>query len=341
VRRVLLTEDRLPEAEAGPERRLDTMADEHCGRCEAHGCGGPCGDDTGVDRRRFRVDLSRYAIGVTGLAMGGGVAVRRAIAGAPEPLTNSLGMQLVEVPAGPFRMGSEDADDEKPVHDVTLSAAFRIAVCETSNADYRAFVAATGRSEPGVAVESKKRVKPWRGRMFTADEQPVTCVTWDDAVAFCAWLSEKEGARYRLPTEAEWEYAARAGTQTRFYWGDEPAGREKAYFAEKWPEETKQAEDYQPTSWDLYTTVSVRCEERNPLGLCHVAGNVWEWTADWHGPYSAEAQTDPIGPAEGTQKVTRGGSRFHQSRVATASVRRPMPPGSCCRNRGFRVVLEA
>ena len=317
------------------------MSGEHCGRCDSGVCGAECGSGFGLDRRRFLVDVSRYAIAVTGLAMGGRLVLRKASADeAPEPLTNSLGMQFVQVPAGSFRMGSEDADDEKPPHDVTLSTAFWLAACETSNADYRGFVQATGRPEPGVALESKKKVKPWRSRMYSADEQPVTCVTWDDAVAFCEWLRRVEGARYRLPSEAEWERAARAGTQTRFYWGDEPGDRAKAYFAEKWPEETKQAEDWQPTSWDLYTTVSVRCDERNPLGLCHIAGNVWEWTADWYGPYPAEAQTDPTGPTEGDKRVTRGGSRFHQSRVATASVRRPMPPNSCCHNRGFRVVRE-
>jgi formylglycine-generating enzyme required for sulfatase activity len=176
--------------------------------------------------------------------------------------------------------------------------------------------------------------------MYRADEQPVVCVTHADAVAFCAWLSEADGATYRLPTEAEWEHAYRAGTETRFYWGDEPAGREAAYFAAPWPEDTKQAPGYQQTSWELHTILPVSCEERNAHGLCHMAGNVWEWTADWHGPYSAAAQTDPTGPAEGTQRVTRGGSRFHQSRIATASVRRPMAPDTCCRNRGFRVVRE-
>ena len=176
--------------------------------------------------------------------------------------------------------------------------------------------------------------------MYSADDQPVVCVTHDDAVAFCEWLSEKEGAAYRLPTEAEWEYAARAGSQARYYWGDDPAGREAAYFAEPWPDETKQKEGWQDTSWGLHSVIPVTSDERNPLGLCHMAGNVWEWTADWYGPYSADAQTDPTGPVEGAQRVTRGGSRFHQSHLATASARRPMPPDTCCRNRGFRVVRE-
>ncbi len=324
------------------------MTDDSCQRCaagaEAPGCASSCEASANVDRRRFICDLSRYSVAVVAAGVGGLAVVRRADAAegdAPEPITNSLGMQLMHVPAGGFRMGSEDNDDEKPVHEVTISKPFRLAACETSNAEYRAFVEATGRPEPGVAVEAKKQVRPWQNRMFSAADQPVVCVTWDDAVAFCEWLSEKEGARYRLPTEAEWEYACRAGTQTRFYWGDEPAGREEAYFAEPWPEETKEADDWQETPWGRFGTVGVRCEERNPHGLCHMPGNVWEWTADWYGGYVAEAQTDPSGPAEGEQRVTRGGSLFHRSRVATASARRAMPPGSCCRNRGFRVVRDA
>lgn len=317
---------------------------DDCSQCSTHArepdCARNCSSQSAVDRRRFLLDLTRYSLAAA--AAGGGLAaVRRAeAADAPEPLENSLGMQLVQVPAGAFRMGSEDNDDEKPIHDVAIAKPLWVAICETSNANYRAFAEATGRGEPGLAVESKKKVTPWRNRMYSADEQPVVCVTWHDGAAFCNWLSQKDGATYRLPTEAEWEYAARAGTQTKFYWGDEPADRDKAYFAEAWPEETKEAEDWQETSWGLYTTVPVGCDEKNPHGLCHIAGNVWEWTADWYGPYAAEAQTDPTGPAEGSQKVTRGGSRFHHSRVATASVRRPMPPGSCCRNRGFRIVRE-
>ncbi len=336
------------------------IRDDGCTQCEKtpcqHGCAQSCEATPPLDRRRFIIDLSRYTLATAAAAAGiGGVTVVRranaAAAEAPEPIVNSLGMQLVHIPAGSFTMGSEDNDDEKPVHEVTMSKPILLAVCEASNADYRAFVAATGHAEPGVAVESKKKVRPWQGRMFSADRQPVVCVTWDDAVAFCGWLSEKEGVQYRLPTEAEWEHACRAGTRTKFYWGDEPAGREKAYFAEAWPEETKEADDWQETPWGLHTTVAVECEERNPLGLCHMAGNAWEWTADWYGDYSEEAQTDPTGPAEGKQKVTRGGSRFHapspelwrvgdRSRVATASVRRPKAPNACCRNCGFRIVRE-
>lgn len=323
-----------------PDHECDGCANDPC----PAGCDGGC-EAVSVDRRRFILDVSRYALAVAaGAGLGDLVVVRRANAqDGPAPMVNSLGMQLVYIPAGKFQMGSDSVADEKPVHEVTISKPFWLAACETSNANYRAFVKATGRPEPGVLVESKKKVKPWQTRMFSADEQPVTCITWDEAVAFCEWLSEREGAKYRLPTEAEWEYAYRAGTQTKYYWGDDPGGRDKVYFAKPWPEETKQAPDYQETSWGLYTTLPVQCEDaaKNPFGLCHMAGNAWEWCSDWYGPYPADPQTDPTGPAEGEKKVTRGGSLFHKSRIATASARRPMAPNTSCHNRGFRVLREA
>ena len=306
------------------------------------GCRGACRPAAAVDRRRFLVNLGRYALtAAAGVGVVSAAPRADAAADVPDPLVSSLGATLVHIPAGAFLMGGEDNDDEKPIHEVTISRPFWCAVCETSNATYRAFVEATGRVEPGSAAGSKDQVRPWKHPLFRADDQPVVGVTWEDAVAFCQWLSEREGAVYRLPTEAEWEYAYRAGTQTRFYWGDEPAGREQAYFAAASPEATKEAEGWQETPWGLYGTAPVQSEEGNPYRLCQVAGNVWEWTADWYGPYAAEPQTDPPGPAEGEKRVTRGGSRFHHSRVATASVRRPMPPDTCCRNRGFRVVREA
>jgi len=318
-----------------------------CASCRDVSCSGGC---TGihralprVDRRRFLGNVARYALAATAVAVehdGPAWAAGVADDDTPEQAVNSLGMALTLVPPGRFRMGSEDADDEKPAHGVTISAPLWFGVCETSNAEYRKFVEATGRPEPGVAVEAKKKVRPWENRMYNAPEQPVVCVTWDDATAFCEWLSGEEDAAYRLPTEAEWEHACRAGSQTRFPWGDDPAGRDALYFAQPWPEDTKQAEDFQETSWDLHTVLPVECEEKNAHGMCHVAGNVWEWTADWHGPYSPDAQVDPTGPADGDKNVTRGGSLFHKSRVAASSARRPMPPNSCCRNRGFRVVRE-
>ena len=261
------------------------MAGECCGRCSTKACGADreqgCGPTPALDRRRFLVDLTRYAMASASVGIAGVGGIRKAAADAPEPMVNSLGMQLVHVPSGTFRMGSEDSDDEKPSHEVTISRPLWVAVCETSNADYRAFVAGTGHAEPGVAVPSKKKVTPWQNRMFSADEQPVVCVTWDDAVAFCEWLSGKEGAHYRLPTEAEWEYVARAGAQTRFYWGDEPDGREKAYFAEEWPEETKQAEDWQETPWGLCTTDLRLTKRVNPdIGARRLANLLRGWSIE-------------------------------------------------------------
>jgi len=189
---------------------------------------------------------------------------------------NSLGIALVRVPAGSFEMGvdsvplpkaltagasgvvydrTSDAGDydETPVHRVTITHAFWMSASE-------------------VTVEQYRKFRPdFAGNSYYAPY--VSGVSWYDAVAFCKWLSEKEGRTYRLPTEAEWEYAARAGTRTPFSSGMQPPPPEA------------------PNSW----------------GLKNMHTGVAEWVLDWHGLYPAVSQTDPVGPADGIAKVVRGG----------------------------------
>ena len=194
---------------------------------------------------------------------------------------NSLGMELVEVRGGRFEMGQADGDaDEQPVHEVAVRA-FRLAATPVTNAQYEAF-------DPEHAE--------LRGRrdLSSADDEAVVYVTWHDAVRFCAWLSEKESVPYRLPTEAEWEYACRAGTRTLYSTGDEL------------PEEfhRHQKDDWHP----IPVSLRVGQSRTNGFGLHDLHGLVEEWCQDWYGPYLAEAQVDPVGPAHGTCRVTRGGS---------------------------------
>src|SRR5262249_34956878 len=124
------------------------------------------------------------------------------------------------------------------------------------------------------------------------DDEPVVQVSWNDATRFCQWLSEKEGRPYRLPTEAEWEYACRAGTTTPWSSGDSPARLEA--FA------------WTPNSGSP-TTHRVGTKRANPFGLFDMHGNVWEWCLDFDGHYSPGPQEDPKGPASGTERVLRGG----------------------------------
>ena len=223
-------------------------------------------------------------------------------------------IETVEIPAGSFYMGSngegEDAD-EAPVHRVTISQSFRMGKTEVTNAQFEAFRPShkSLRGKDGVSKE---------------DDEAVVNVSYQDAVDFCKWLSEKEGKNYRLPTEAEWEYACRAGTYTRYYTGD--------YLPESMCRNQTIARNYQPVSLKAGSGVP------NAFGLYNMHGNVEEWCLDWYGPYSDEAQTDPTGPATGLYRVTRGGSHHTPTDYLRSANRMAMLPDDRHSLTGFRVV---
>ena len=223
-------------------------------------------------------------------------------------------IETVEIPAGSFYMGSngegEDAD-EAPVHRVTISQSFRMGKTEVTNAQFEAFCPShkSLRGKDGVSKE---------------DDEAVVNVSYQDAVDFCKWLSEKEGKNYRLPTEAEWEYACRAGTYTKYYTGD--------YLPESMCRNQTIARNYQPVSLKAGSGVP------NAFGLYNMHGNVEEWCLDWYGPYSDEAQTDPTGPATGLYRVTRGGSHHTPTDYLRSANRMAMLPDDRHSLTGFRVV---
>jgi formylglycine-generating enzyme required for sulfatase activity len=181
-----------------------------------------------------------------------------------EPITNSLGMQLALIPAGKFMMGSPESEkgrypDEKQ-HDVQIREPFYLGVHEVRIRDFRAFV-----EDAGYLTEAEKaRDKDtWKDLADTqTEEHPVSKVSWSDAQAFCAWLSRKEGKKYRLPTEAEWEYACRAGTRTRYYSGDDV-------------ESLREVGNVGSSS-----TTPVGKFKANAFGLHDPHGNVYEWCQD-------------------------------------------------------------
>ena len=173
------------------------------------------------------------------------------------------GPEMVAIPTGEFRMGSlpgTGVTDEHPIHDVRIVKAFAMGRYEVSFDEYDHYVRATGAKSPDD--------KGWgRGK------RPVINVSWQDAVAYAQWLSEQAGKHYRLPTEAEWEYAARAKTETSFWWGDE-IGKNRANC------------DGCGSQWDKKQTAPVGSFQANPWGLYDTAGNVWEWVADcYHDNY--------------------------------------------------------
>ncbi len=255
-----------------------------------------------------------------------------AAAAAAEPpvekeLTNSLGMKLVRIEPGQFVMGNgqqppaSEAEwrqrdwDESPAHQVTISHAFFLGAFEVTNAEYEQFDPAHNKRR-GLSGVSK------------TDDEPVTMVTWQQAVDFCQWLSKREGRSYRLPTEAEWEFACRAGTTTKFNTGN-TLSAEQANVAGDKKNRTRPVGNYEPNSW----------------GLCDMHGNVDEWCLDWYGPYIAGDQTDPVGRADGFVKVTRGGSydipswQDDNARYCRSANRAGRLPQDANRCTGFRMVL--
>ena len=270
-------------------------------------------------------------------------------AGGKKQITNSIGMKLVLIPAGEFMMGSgESAEetaaffnktygedslkadvfkDEHPQHRVRITKPFYLGTYHVTRGQFRQFVDDTGYKTDAEKGEKpgafgwnpdKKRFEfnekySWRNAGFEqTDEHPVVNVSWNDAVAFCKWLSRKEGKTYRLPTEAEWEYACRAGTTTRYYSGDDPETLAKvgnvadATYKAKFPDWK-----YTIKASDGYVfTAPVGSFRPNAFGLYDMHGNAWQWCADWYGKeYYAESPTDdPTGPDAGDFRVLRGGS---------------------------------
>lgn len=228
---------------------------------------------------------------------------------------NSVGMKMMRIEPGSFMMGSArgGSADERPVHRVVLSKPFYMATTEVTNKQYELY-------DPA----HKERLRGGRGLSRT-DDEPALFVSWEEATAYCAWLSKREGRPYRLPTEAEWEYACRAGTTTDFSTGDalpKPYQKDQAPNDEPRPAFLR-AGDTPPNAW----------------GLCDMHGNAEEWCRDWYGPYAALNQVNPSGPARGVFKVTRGGSHNTPVEYLRSANRMGALPGDRSWMIGFRVVM--
>lgn len=223
---------------------------------------------------------------------------------------------MVRIPEGCFTMGSDTGlDCERPPHRVWIDA-LEMAVCQTTNADYADFVAQRGASEP----------PEWNKPGFDHPDQPVVAVSWFEAAAYCEWLSTRTGARYRLPTEAEWERAARGGVEgAQFPWGDAPPQQLPDYSA-RWRNGPEPVGRYSP----------------NAFGIFDVCENVHEWCVDWFDPayYQASPERNPRGPAQGTRKASRGGSWRHHVKASKCHTRSSIPPEFRYADYGFRVIRE-
>lgn len=231
----------------------------------------------------------------------------------PAVFVNSIGIELRRVEPGSYLRGSEDGEwDERPVHRVVISRAFHLARHEVTNAQFERF-------QPAHRIHRGAR------GLSAGDDEAVVNVSWEQADAFCRWLSRLEGKPYRLPTEAEWENACRAGTTAAFSTGEAlPAALQK----------------HQKAGWQP-TPVSLRVGQgsANPWGFHDLHGNVEEWCADWYGPYVAGDSIDPIGRATGLFRVTRGGSHNTEVRYLRSANRLGTLPQDRSWLIGFRVAL--
>jgi formylglycine-generating enzyme required for sulfatase activity len=229
----------------------------------------------------------------------------------------SEGPEMVWIAAGSFQMGDIQGggySDEKPVHRVSITQPFAMGRYEVTFAEYDKFAEATGREKPS-------------DRGWGRGNRPVINVSWHDAVAYAEWLSEQTGKKYRLPTEAEWEYAARGGTSTKYWWGNN-IGKNRANCRGC------------GSRWDGKSTAPVGSFAPNPFGLYDTAGNVWEWCADsWHGSYKG-APTDGRVWSGGDEsyRVLRGGSWFNIPRSARTADRVRYTSDERNDFYGFRVV---
>ncbi|MBN2209107.1 MAG: SUMF1/EgtB/PvdO family nonheme iron enzyme [Candidatus Coatesbacteria bacterium] len=243
----------------------------------------------------------------------------------------NTGMQFVWLPGGCFNMGSPLTDkahdeDECPVHEVCVDG-FWMGKFEVTNGQYRKF-------------KPDHHSGSYEGFSRDGDNQPVVYVSWDDAKAFADYLSKLHGGRYefRLPTEAEWEYACRAGSTTRYHWGDEIDTRYVNLSDKNHPTHAKH-----PNLDDGYAvTAPVGSFEPNAFGLYDMAGNVVEWCEDWYAAdaYQKSARDNPTGPETGTNRVMRGGSYWAWSWNCRSADRGSDPPDKRRSALGFRLVVK-
>ncbi|MBI1983429.1 MAG: SUMF1/EgtB/PvdO family nonheme iron enzyme [Acidobacteria bacterium] len=212
----------------------------------------------------------------------------------------------------------EGRDEERPAHRVWVDA-FEMAVFQVRNCDFALFMHATGHSPP----------PHWNDADFKHPLQPAVAVNWIEAVKYCEWLSASTGRRYRLPTEAEWERAARGGREGFLYpWGnEEPQSRPE--YLRRWCGEVK-------------GPLPVGEGEPNPFGIFDLCENVHEWCADWFDRdyYSASPARNPRGPATGERRASRGGSWRHHVKVSRCAARSSIPPLFQYADYGFRVVRD-
>jgi sulfatase modifying factor 1 len=232
--------------------------------------------------------------------------------------------EMVLVKGGTFKMGSNSGEpDEKPVHTVTLTD-FYIGKYEVTVEQYQAYCKSVGKSMPSSPPANWYDEHPNASRWVWKNKYPIVNVTWKDAMDYCQWLSKKTGHNYTLPTEAQWEYAARGGQNSKnFKYSGSNTINKVAWYDETTYEKGPR---------------SVGTLKPNELGIFDMSGNAWEWCKDNFGRYSSSTQTNPVGPSSSPFKVIRGGSWYYVANLARLTARDGPYPHYTNYNYGFRVV---
>jgi formylglycine-generating enzyme required for sulfatase activity len=304
-------------------------------------------------------------------------------------ITNSIGMRLVLIPAGEFQMGADEDPTatlnafpyaprdwlvgETPRHRVRINKPFYMAAHETTLREFLVFyheakykLEAERDGKPSWGYNSQfqfvesRSFRPWQPGWEQTQDHPVNYLTWNDATAFCKWLSQQEGKKYRLPTEAEWEYACRAGTTTRYHSGNDPEdlvrfGNIADQDMKAHSQDSSMAvfKDGKKTSSSMpFPYVSRRDGYpftapfgkfgANAFGLYDMHGNVREWCQDWYAEnyYATSPADDPQGPSSGGKRVVRGGG-FNITPVSNRAAQRDaIQPSDRNFDIGFRVACE-
>ena len=280
-------------------------------------------------------------------------------------LGNKVTLKLVLIPAGKFMMGTpegeKDRDKNETQHEVTISRPFYMGVTHVTVDQFAAFVKDSGYKtdaekdgwsvgidiRDGKLVAKKVDGASWRNRSFDQNgDHPVVQVSWNDAKAFCDWLSKKSGKTVVLPTEAQWEYACRAGTKTAYPWGENPgAGEAWANCADQ---SLKKKLPNAPAGWKFFSwddgfvfTSPVGSFKANAFGLYDMINNACQWCGDRYGDYETGAATDPTGADTGGDRMLRGGSWSNGPWHCRSASRIRYDPGGRDVSIGFRVAVEA
>lgn len=224
-------------------------------------------------------------------------------------------MEWITVPGATFWMGGGPRDNENPRHRVRLRS-FLLARAQVTREEYRRFLDATGHPAPPF----------WDEPAFAHPRMPAVGPSWDDAQAYCAWVGERIGSAVRLPTEAEWEHAAKAGREVVWPWGDGPPETLPGY-DRRWRSG--------PEPVDAYPSL-------HPLGFLGLGENVHEWCLDWYDAryYEVSPEDDPRGPDRGTRRASRGGSWRHDVKVSRCAARSAIAPGLRYSDYGFRLAAD-